>query len=88
MLLTLRNRFTNLKVRREIADALCQGERDAFGNEKDIHDIIKKLRLDAKCFVIEGGDHSFKVPKSLGPQEKIYETIMDEVADWCQNRER
>ena len=60
----------------------CQGERDAFGNEKEIHDIIKKLRLAAKCFVIEGGDHSFKVPKSLGSQEKVYEAIMDEVAEW------
>ena len=59
----------------------CQGERDAFGNEKENRDIIKKLRLDAKCFVIEGGDHSFKVPKR-GSQEKVYEAIMDEVAEW------
>ena len=60
----------------------CQGERDVFGNEREIRDIIKKLRLDAKCFAIEGGDHSFKVPKSLGSQEKVYEAIMDEVAEW------
>src|SRR5881275_3233892 len=60
----------------------CQGERDAFGNEKENRDIIKKLRLDAKCLVIEGGDHSFKVPKSLRSQEKVYEAIMDEVAEW------
>ena len=61
----------------------CQGERDVFGNEKEIRDIIKKLRLDAKCFAIEGGDHSFKVPNSLGSQEKVYEAIMNKVAEWA-----
>ena len=60
----------------------CQGARDAFGSEKEIRAIIKKLRLPARLFAIDGGDHSFKVPKSLGPQEKTYEDVMDEVARW------
>jgi predicted alpha/beta-hydrolase family hydrolase len=60
----------------------CQGARDAFGSEQEISAIIKKLRLPAKLFAIEGGDHSLKVSKSLGPQEKIYEDVMDEVARW------
>lgn len=62
----------------------AQGARDAFGNADEIRAIIKKLRLPATLYVIEGGDHSFKVPKGLGvPQEEVYERVMDEVARWA-----
>src|SRR6266851_5606681 len=51
-----------------------QGARDAFGTAEEIRAVIKRLRLPAKVHEIQGGDHSFKVPKSLGvPQQKIYE---------------
>jgi len=61
----------------------AQGARDAFGTEDEIRALIKKLRLPATLYVIEGGDHSFKVPKSAGvPQETIYETVMDKVTEW------
>jgi len=60
-----------------------QGARDAFGTEKEISELIKKLRLPATLYPIEGGDHSLKVPKALGvPQQSIYERAMDEVARW------
>jgi predicted alpha/beta-hydrolase family hydrolase len=60
-----------------------QGARDAFGTEEEIRAVIKKLRLQATLYPVEGGDHSFKVPKRLGvPQETILETIMDKVAEW------
>src|SRR5881392_2181912 len=50
-----------------------QGARDTFGTAAEIQAVIKRLRLPAKLYVIEGGDHSFKVPKSRGvPQEKVY----------------
>jgi predicted alpha/beta-hydrolase family hydrolase len=63
-----------------------QGERDAFGTTEEIRAVIKRLRLPAKVHKIEGGDHSFKVPKSLGvPQQNVYETIMDEVAGWLRS---
>lgn len=62
-----------------------QGARDAFGTEEEIRAVIKKLRLPAALYAVEGGDHSFKVPKRLGvpPQETIYETIMDKVVEWA-----
>ena len=61
----------------------CQGARDAFGTSEEIRGIIKSLRLPATLYVIEGGDHSFKVPKSAGvPQQQIYEIVMDKVAEW------
>ena len=60
-----------------------QGARDAFGTEDEIRAIIKKHRLKADLYVVESGDHSFKVPKSVAPQQKIYEDVMDEVEKWC-----
>lgn len=60
-----------------------QGARDAFGNEGEIRAIIKQHRLKATLYVVESGDHSFKVPKSLKPQPQVYEDVMDEVAQWC-----
>ena len=63
-----------------------QGARDAFGSAEEIRAVIKSRRLRADLYAIEGGDHSFKVPKSLGvPQENIYEAIMDEVARWIRS---
>jgi predicted alpha/beta-hydrolase family hydrolase len=63
-----------------------QGARDAFGTSEEIRAVIKRLRLPATLFAIEGGDHSFKVPKSLGvPQQEIYEGVLDEVARWIRS---
>ncbi|HYX27693.1 MAG TPA: alpha/beta family hydrolase [Pyrinomonadaceae bacterium] len=60
-----------------------QGARDAFGTEDEIKTVIKKHRLKADLYTIAAGDHSFKVPKSLKPQQQVYEEVMDEVARWC-----
>jgi hypothetical protein len=39
--------------------------------------------LKATIFPIEGGDHSFKIPKSAGlTQDQIHELAMDEIAKW------
>jgi predicted alpha/beta-hydrolase family hydrolase len=65
-----------------------QGARDAFGNAEEIRAVIKKRKLAASVYLIEGGDHSFKVPKSLGvPQQAIYETVLDQVAEWARGLE-
>jgi uncharacterized protein len=60
-----------------------QGARDAFGTKDEIAATIKKLKLPAKLYAVEGGDHSLKVPKAAGvPQEKVYEAVMDEIVEW------
>ncbi len=60
-----------------------QGARDAFGTEAEISAIIKTVHLPATLFAIEGGDHSFKVPKRGGiPQTTVYEIIMDKIVEW------
>ena len=63
-----------------------QGSRDAFGTTDEIRDLIKRVKLPASLYAIEGGDHSFKVPKSIGiPQPQIYEMIEDEILRWLAN---
>lgn len=60
-----------------------QGSRDGFGTPEELRATIKKHRLNARLHIIEGGDHSLKVPKSQGiPQEQIYQATMDEIARW------
>lgn len=60
-----------------------QGTRDSLGTTDEIGPIIKKLRLPAEIFVIEGGDHSFKAPKKFGlTQDEIYDAAMNEIARW------
>jgi predicted alpha/beta-hydrolase family hydrolase len=60
-----------------------QGARDSFGTKDEIGAVIKKLHLPATLYVIEGGDHSFRVPKSVAPQQRVFEDVMNEVTRWC-----
>ena len=61
-----------------------QGSRDAFGTEAEIKAIIKKHRLPAIMYVIEGGDHSFKVPKTAGvDQQTVYAALFEKVDRWA-----
>ena len=60
-----------------------QGTRDSLGSTDEIAPIIKKLKLPAEMYVIEGGDHSFKAPKKFGrSQEEVYEAAMDGIVEW------
>jgi len=62
-----------------------QGSRDAFGNKEEIANLIKKLKLTADLFAIEGGDHSLKVPKSAGvSQPDVYDRAMNYIAEWLE----
>ena len=62
-----------------------QGSGDVFGKPEEIRAVIKKFRLPATLYVVEGGNHSLKVPKKTGlTQQQVYETVMDEIAGWLQ----
>src|SRR6185369_7078020 len=64
-----------------------QGSRDAFGSPDELRPIIKNLKPAAALYVVEGGDHSFKVPKSLGiAQQDVHKAVLDEVARWLGER--
>jgi predicted alpha/beta-hydrolase family hydrolase len=61
-----------------------QGTRDSLGTADEIRPFIKKMRLPATIYAIEGGDHSFKAPKKFGrSQEEVYNSAMDEIAGWA-----
>ena len=63
-----------------------QGSRDTFGTSDELGATIKQHRLAATLHVIEGGDHSFKVPKRAGvAQAQVYENIMDEIPRWLRS---
>jgi predicted alpha/beta-hydrolase family hydrolase len=60
-----------------------QGSRDAFGSPEELRATIKKHHLPATLQIVEGGDHSLKVPKSAGmTQAQVYETVLDRLAGW------
>jgi predicted alpha/beta-hydrolase family hydrolase len=59
-----------------------QGARDAFGTPDELTPFISKLAAPADLFVVEGGDHSFKVAKKVAPQEQVYERVLDEIDGW------
>lgn len=62
-----------------------QGSRDAFGSRDELQAVIKQHRLKATLYVVEGGDHSLKVPKSVGvPQDEVYAAAMDKIVSWLQ----
>ncbi len=64
-----------------------QGSRDAFGAPDELRSIIKKLSPRADLYVVEGGDHSFKVPKSAGvTQDSVYKAVLDKVAGWLREK--
>ncbi len=64
-----------------------QGSRDTFGAPEELRAVFKKHHLNPTLHVVEGGDHSLKVPKTLGaPQDKVYASVMDTIAGWLQKK--
>jgi len=60
-----------------------QGSRDAFGTPDELRPMMKMLNAPVDLVVIEGGDHSFKVPKKAPmPQAQVHAFVLDEVARW------
>jgi uncharacterized protein len=60
-----------------------QGSRDTFGTPEELRPIIRPLEPQADLYVVERGDHSFKIPKkSPLTQEAAYELVQDHVAAW------
>jgi hypothetical protein len=60
-----------------------QGSRDAFGTPAELQPIISQLEPAADLFVVEGSDHSFKVPRSVGvKQQDVDGAIQDRIETW------
>jgi uncharacterized protein len=60
-----------------------QGSRDAFGTPDELRPILTELKTPADLYVVEGGDHSFKVLKRAGiTQEDAYKAVLDRIELW------
>lgn len=62
---------------------LVQGTRDAFGTREEVEPVFGALKTRVDYEFIEGGDHSFAVPKSSGYTEAdILDRVADRAATW------
>jgi predicted alpha/beta-hydrolase family hydrolase len=60
-----------------------QGTRDAFGTPEELAPINLPLRSKATIVPVEGGDHSFKVPKRSGRTESdVWDAVLAAVASF------
>jgi predicted alpha/beta-hydrolase family hydrolase len=59
------------------------GTRDSLCNLEKLTDVLSKLQSPWELEIIEGGDHSFRTPKSMGLSESdIYGLILDKTIEW------
>ena len=62
---------------------LVQGTRDAFGTRAEVTPVFDPLPAEVTYDFIEGGDHSFAVPKSAGMTERdVLSGVTSRAADW------
>ncbi|MCA1560890.1 MAG: alpha/beta fold hydrolase [Acidobacteria bacterium] len=60
-----------------------QGTRDAFGTPAELRPFLQGLSTRADAHAVEGGDHSFAVPKSSAlPQRQVFERAQNAIAEW------
>jgi uncharacterized protein len=63
-----------------------QGSRDAFGTPDELRPIAAGLKAQADLYVVDGADHSFKVPKKAPlSQEQVYNFVLDEIVRWLRH---
>jgi hypothetical protein len=67
---------------------LCvQGERDALGTPAELAPVLAGLPAESDLFVVDGGDHSFKVLRKLGlSQAEVHARVQDGIARWIAER--
>ncbi|MDR2019051.1 MAG: dienelactone hydrolase family protein [Syntrophobacterales bacterium] len=60
-----------------------EGTRDPLCDLGKLDPVLKSLQTSWDLFTIEGGDHSFHVPKSLGlTEEEVFGRIVKKTIDW------
>ena len=59
---------------------IAQGTRDAFGSPAELKQVLSAIKTPMRLFVIEGGDHSFSVPKKWAKsQNDVYSEVQEEI---------
>jgi predicted alpha/beta-hydrolase family hydrolase len=63
------------------------GTRDSLCDLESLKNVLKRLKTPWDLEVIEGGDHSFKLPKSYGtPVEEINAYLLEKTVAWLKRR--
>jgi len=59
---------------------IAQGARDAFGTPEELRTVLSQLKAPTRLLVVEGGDHSFTVPKKWpNSQDQVFAEVQDEI---------
>ena len=62
---------------------VVQGTRDTFGTRAEVESVFSTLKTTVALEFIDGGDHSFAVPKSTGRTEAdVHDAVADRIATW------
>ena len=65
-----------------------QGSRDTFGTPEELRPVLARCPA-AEIFVVDGGDHSFKVRGKDAPTEaQIHARVQDAIRDWIGGPQR
>lgn len=60
-----------------------QGERDAFGTPDELRPVLARLGAPAHLIVVDGGDHSFAVPRATGRSPAaVRDQVLDGIVAW------
>lgn len=61
------------------------GTRDRLCDLATLQTVLSQLSAPWKLDVVEGGEHSFYIPKSMGiPQSEIYARIVETAVAWLE----
>jgi predicted alpha/beta-hydrolase family hydrolase len=60
-----------------------QGTRDEFAGLDLLQPLVESLGGRARLVLTEGGDHSFKVPKSKGTADEVMDRLCDTLVAWA-----
>lgn len=59
-----------------------QGTRDEFATPELLHQVVARLNARAMLHAVEGGDHSFKVPKQQRTEASVFQELVTTITDW------
>ena len=73
-------------ARVQIPMLFVQGDKDEFADLKLLRPVLERLGSRATLHLVEGGDHSFHVPKKTGRTDvEVMAELVAAIVDWSRN---
>jgi len=70
----------------EIPMLFLQGTRDEFAQAALLSQVVERLKPRATLHPIEGGDHSFKIPRKQGTEAQVFQDLVTTIVAWTDRR--